>query len=164
MVSRYLADATPATTSVDLRGAGGGPVELIQAQLVGPEGLPEPNPTPDKPLRVRFEFAVRDFVQGFDIALILKDQRGVLLLDEAWSDTAGGTPPRELAPGQYEVTVTIPALLAAGRYVVTAWFGSSYHDDFLTHDLMSFEILPNATIFRSGSTEIGRCNQRPAGA
>jgi ABC-type polysaccharide/polyol phosphate transport system ATPase subunit len=153
VIGQYLAASAPPASSVDLRGSGSGPIELIDAATVDERGSEQEAPTRDKPLRIKLRFAVRDPVQSLDIAIVVRDRNGVRLLDEAWSDTAGGVPPRALPNGEYSLTVTVPPLLAVGNYVVAGWFGTA-HEDIVFRDLLSIEILPRADDRREWSERL----------
>jgi hypothetical protein len=66
------------------------------------------------------------------------------VIDEAWSDD-----PEWVAiagdAGEYEATLTVPAALAAGSYMLAAWLGTtaaSGDETFLHREVKSFRILP----------------------
>jgi ABC-2 type transport system ATP-binding protein/lipopolysaccharide transport system ATP-binding protein len=74
---------------------------------------------------IQIRFAVRDPFPGLDAAILLTDEAGVRIVDDARSDWA---PEGALAgaPGRYVATVAFPPVLTPGRYAVEVWIGSEH--------------------------------------
>ena len=92
----------------------------------------------DQSLTVDLRWVARERIPGLDIAVRLLDESGVPVIDDARADHAEGLPGH---PGTYRATVTLPGLLAPGRYVLGAWIGTEQ----LTHadrDMLTVEVLP----------------------
>jgi ABC-2 type transport system ATP-binding protein/lipopolysaccharide transport system ATP-binding protein len=141
VIGQYLDASVPSGASVDLRLLRGGPIQLLDAATLGSDGADAGVPRRGAPLRIRLRFAVEAPVRGLDIAIIVRDRVGSRLLDEAWSDRTGGFPADDFAVGKYEVTLTIPPVLAVGSYLIQAWFGT-HLEEFLDTDVLKFDIRP----------------------
>jgi ABC-2 type transport system ATP-binding protein/lipopolysaccharide transport system ATP-binding protein len=76
-----------------------------------------------EPFTIDVRFAVRDYVPGLDVTVLIQTPTGVRVLDEAWSDSA---PAERGAAGEYRALLTVPPLLAVGDYLLGVWIGSAY--------------------------------------
>jgi ABC-type polysaccharide/polyol phosphate transport system ATPase subunit len=126
VVDAYLVEATPdagsrtfvpqpddavALTSLDLRSSSRHSAGRIRRE---------------EPYVVDVGLVVRDHVTGLDVAVSVETLTGVRLLDEALSD-AGRDAERVLGgPGHYRVSLSLPALLMPGEYLVNVWVGTTY--------------------------------------
>lgn len=90
--------------------------------------------------RLELNFVVREKIPGLEVALLLVDEMGSVIIDTASGDGAvqGGLSGE---PGTYTVSVVIPALLGPGRYAVRGWIGNEY-DEFVDRTLTTFRIDP----------------------
>lgn len=90
--------------------------------------------------RVELSFSVRETIPGLEVALLLVDDMGTIVIDTASGD---GTIDHTLSgePGFYVVSVVIPPLLGPGRYTVRGWIGSEY-EEFVDRNLTTFRIDP----------------------
>jgi len=90
--------------------------------------------------RLDLNFVVREKIPGLEVALLLVDEMGSVIIDTASGDGAlqGGLSGE---PGDYTVSVVIPALLGPGRYTVRGWIGNEY-DEFVDRTLTTFRIDP----------------------
>jgi ABC-type polysaccharide/polyol phosphate transport system ATPase subunit len=77
----------------------------------------------EEPFVIEVRFWVRTLVPGLDLSVQVVDDRGIEVLNEAWSDMA---PERPNAPGEYLARLEIPPLLNVGDYAVGVWIGSRY--------------------------------------
>jgi ABC-2 type transport system ATP-binding protein/lipopolysaccharide transport system ATP-binding protein len=77
----------------------------------------------DRPFVVELRYTIRTSVPGLDLTAALVNARGVEVLNEHWSDTC---PERIGDPGRYVARLEVPAVLNAGDYVITVWFGTAY--------------------------------------
>jgi len=80
----------------------------------------------EDPYVVEVRVRVRDRVPGLDLAVSVETLTGVRLLDEALSDTMTGSWTSLAEPGQHRVSLTLPALLMPGEYLVNVWLGTTY--------------------------------------
>jgi ABC-type polysaccharide/polyol phosphate transport system ATPase subunit len=95
-----------------------------------------------QPFTIEVTFEVRETVPDINIALLLVDQLGVIIIDDDVRDRPIGD---ELSgqPGLYVVAATIPPLLRAGRYTVRTWIGNEYEDS-VERDLMTIRVTARA--------------------
>ena len=136
----YLRSAVPGIARSSFAETPGAPVQLLSVELAGENGEPVDLPRRDRPLQVRFRFRTTERIPGLDLAIVLLDARGLRVLDDAWSDTrAAGQDAAE--PGEYQATLTIPAVLPAGRYLLALWFGRGL-EEFAYHEALQFELWP----------------------
>jgi ABC-type polysaccharide/polyol phosphate transport system ATPase subunit len=77
----------------------------------------------EQPFRVAVEYEMRADLPGFDAAVTFTTSRGILVLEETWSDTVVDRP-RQV--GRYRLEVTVPPVLNVGEYVIGVWFGTDY--------------------------------------
>jgi ABC-2 type transport system ATP-binding protein/lipopolysaccharide transport system ATP-binding protein len=91
-------------------------------------------------LEARIGLLLRRPLPALDVAIIIKNQAGVRILDEAWSDRRD---PRRLSEtaGPREVSLLLPGTFAAGTYVLEVWLGTPEQNLFWD-DVLRFEILP----------------------
>jgi ABC-type polysaccharide/polyol phosphate transport system ATPase subunit len=139
-IDRYLASASPSATTVDFGKPDDGDVQILSAELFGPKGRILDGLRRDQSFSIRVRVRVRERTPGLDFAFFLLNQRGAHVLAEAWSD---GRAPDSAAgeAGVYDVIMTVPAILAPGRYTVRVWVGTA-HGDLLDRDLLTFNLLP----------------------
>jgi ABC-type polysaccharide/polyol phosphate transport system ATPase subunit len=95
-----------------------------------------------QPFTIEVTFALREPIPDINIALLLVDQLGVIIIDD---DVRDRPICDELSgqPGLYVVSATIPPLLRAGRYTVRTWIGNEYEDS-VARDLMTIRVTPRA--------------------
>jgi len=60
-------------------------------------------------------------------------------MDVSHSD--GGRPPLPSAPGEYEVSLTVPPILASDDYRLGIWLGAG-NDNYIHRDLFAFKLWP----------------------
>ncbi len=104
-------DAAVALTSLDLRSTTRASAGRIRRE---------------DPYVVDVSLVVRDHVPGLDLAVSVETLTGGRLLDEALSDTSSSVGRALGAPGHYRVSLTLPALLMPGEYLVNVWVGTTY--------------------------------------
>jgi ABC-type polysaccharide/polyol phosphate transport system ATPase subunit len=116
------------------------PVQLLSVAVVDSSGRPVEAPRRDKPLAIRTRFLVRDRLRGLDLKVYLMTRRGIRVLEESLSDERQGAECGD-TPGEWEASVVIPPVLAAGDYVVGIAFRSPYQS-FLDQEVLTFRLLP----------------------
>jgi hypothetical protein len=79
-------------------------------------------------------------VSGVDVAVYVRDRRGIQLLCEKWSDT-GQRISCTSPPARYDLTLSLPATLAPNEYLIGVWIGTD-HEEFLYQEVLPFRILP----------------------
>jgi ABC-2 type transport system ATP-binding protein/lipopolysaccharide transport system ATP-binding protein len=92
------------------------------------------------PFEVVLGLMVRRRVPGLDLAVVVRTPGGVRVIDEAWGDRRD-PPQLSAVPGQREVRLTLPGILAAGRYIVEVWLGTSERN-FFWEDVLRFDVVP----------------------
>jgi ABC-2 type transport system ATP-binding protein/lipopolysaccharide transport system ATP-binding protein len=142
VIDQYVRSAAPRTAREDFVGKAEGRVQLRSAAVVDEHGQVEDAPRRDEPLTVSVRFLVRERIPGLDIAFSLQNQQGVQVLNEVWGlDTGSGLNP-DRVPAEYEASLTIPPILAAGDYLVGVWIGTRY-DVLLDEQVLGFRLWPH---------------------
>ena len=99
--------------------------------------------TPERGQFLTIEIAVeaREAIPDLDIAFMLVDERGAIIVNDAVGDRRSRKG-AELSgePGTYVVSATIPPLLRAGTYTVRSWIGNGFEESM--RDLLSIHIAP----------------------
>jgi ABC-type polysaccharide/polyol phosphate transport system ATPase subunit len=148
VVESYLkASLASGASEVQFEAAGKAAVQLLSVTVMDGAGLPSEAPRRDEPLSIRMRFLVRQRTPALDLSLYVLNQQGVAVLHESWSDMRGAGESAD-EPGEYEAHMTIPPLLAAGRYVLGAWIGfpigSGDFETLVEREALTFEIWPLA--------------------
>ena len=112
---------------------------VVDASLLTPDGTPIPDALRGEAVRLRLRVRLREWVPGAYPQIGILDERGVMVVNEAWVRQEQGSPFD--APGLYDVMLVVPAVLTAGAYIVRAWIGTRY-DDFVEADVLRFRVLP----------------------
>jgi ABC-type polysaccharide/polyol phosphate transport system ATPase subunit len=99
-------------------------------------------PERGRPFTIEMTFALREPIPDMNVALILIDELGVVIIDDAVRD---GPAVDELSgkPGVYLASALVPPLLRAGRYTVRCWIGNDLETSF-ERDLLTFRVSPQA--------------------
>ncbi len=97
-------------------------------------------PERGQPFTVEVTFTVRDVVPDVDFSLILVDELGVVIIDDALRDRPVATPPSG-EPGTYVVAATIPPLLPVGSYALRCWIGNNF-EDMVERELLTIRVRP----------------------
>jgi ABC-2 type transport system ATP-binding protein/lipopolysaccharide transport system ATP-binding protein len=84
---------------------------FVSAHLTDADGQAVATARRDEPVTVQLGFVVREPVSGLRLGLSLVDRRGIVVLDDARAAAAA-------PPGTYRATVTLPAIIAAGDYLL----------------------------------------------
>lgn len=116
-----------------------GPLRISDVGLVDDLGREISQPRRDQKLGIRIRLSVQDTALGLDLAVYLLNNKGFRILDEAWSEHNAG--PLIKRAGVHEVSIMIPAILAAGRYTIGIWAGTRFEELFM-REVMSFDVLP----------------------
>jgi ABC-type polysaccharide/polyol phosphate transport system ATPase subunit len=135
------------------------PDDAVQLTAVGvttPSGGALDAARRDEPFAVRMRFMVREPVRGLDLKVYLLTRTGVRVLDENLLDQQDDVQCGDV-PGEWEASVTIPPVLAAGDYVVGVSILSPY-EWFVEREVLAFRLWP-APDQRQGSIERNRIVQ-----
>lgn len=89
---------------------------------------------------IEMTFEVRESIPDLDVALILVDELGVIIIDDAMRDGQAGEA-LSGEPGTYVVAATIPPLLRVGVYIVRAWIGNGFENT-VDRDLLTIRVGP----------------------
>lgn len=120
-------------------------VQLLSVSVAGRDDKILAAPRRGEPLVVSLRFLLREAIHALDFAVSLSNRQGARVLDESWADTArahhGAT-----EPGEYDVSLTIPPVLAAGDYALGVWIGTAIGhlgETFVHEDVLSFQLWPD---------------------
>jgi ABC-2 type transport system ATP-binding protein/lipopolysaccharide transport system ATP-binding protein len=134
------------------------PVQILSVAIVDSAGRLLEAPRRDRAVTIRTRFAVREELRGLDLKVYLVTRRGVRVVEESFSDEQGGG---ELGhvPGEWEASLAIPPVLAAGDYVLGIAMRSPYQR-FLDQEVLTFRLWPPPDERRE-SVERNRLVQAP---
>jgi ABC-type polysaccharide/polyol phosphate transport system ATPase subunit len=124
-IDAYLAATSNAMAHALAEGLGSGPLRLHDLRIVAESGARVDVMQRDRRFAVEIEYELSEAVPALDIALVLTNERGVRVLDEALSE---GTPTWSGDAGRYIARLDIPPILNAGDYEVGCWFGTAYEE------------------------------------
>lgn len=168
VVDAYLLDATPdggTRTFVD------DPSAAVALRSVRVRG--ETNPTAgriphDDAVIIDVELVVREALRGLDLAVSVETIGGFRLIDEALSDSSTTGETVALArPGQYAISLALPAVLMPGEYSVNLWIGTPYETIVWEHGAArlrlegSNQARPDRVLFSAGSWLVSRNAEAP---
>jgi ABC-type polysaccharide/polyol phosphate transport system ATPase subunit len=114
-------------------------VQLLSVGIADLSGALVDAPQRDEPLAVRTRFVVREAVRGLDMKVYLTTRQGVRVVEENLSDQLAGGEHGRL--GEWEATLVIPPILAAGDYVLGVAIRSPYQR-FLDTEVLTFRLWP----------------------
>ena len=143
IVQRYVRGAVGALARADYEPDPTRRVQILHAAVTDDDGKPLHAPERGRPLTLAVRFAVREPLPLVDVALSVRDRRGITVVDEVWGADTGSTLSVEDVPAEIGARVTLPPLLPAGDYVLGVWIGSSY-DTFLEEEALRFRVWPRA--------------------
>jgi ABC-type polysaccharide/polyol phosphate transport system ATPase subunit len=141
-IEMYLDARGERAAAVEFPPASDKPVQLLSVAVVDSSGRPLEAPRRDKPLAIRTRFLVREQLRGLDLKVYLVTKSGVRVLEESLSDR---DPQAECGdvPGEWEASVVIPPVLAAGDYILGVAVASPYQR-FLDQEVLTFRLWPPA--------------------
>jgi hypothetical protein len=114
-------------------------VQLVAAGIATPAGAFLDAPRRDEPFAVRARLLVRERVTGLDVKVYLVTRTGLRVLEENLSDSHEGRFGEH--PGEWETSVVVPPILAAGDYVLGIAVRSPY-ERFLDEEILTFQLWP----------------------
>ena len=138
VVERYLArqgEQGLLTVADDLSG----PVSHVAVAIVDGTGQEVPELIRGEKFDVRVIYGLRQRVPGLDVAVGLLSSQGTVVLDETWSDANEDSALD--APGEHELRVELPGLLASGEYVLRLWIGTN-HEQLFMEPLLRLPVAP----------------------
>jgi ABC-2 type transport system ATP-binding protein/lipopolysaccharide transport system ATP-binding protein len=116
------------------------PFVLERVAIVDGTGEVVHSPRRGEPMTIRVSCTMREQVRALDFALVITDQTGSRLIDDALSDWQGGSGlPGE--PGAYELSVAIPPLFTPGLYSLTVWAGTEF-ETLVEREVLSLRVAP----------------------
>jgi ABC-type polysaccharide/polyol phosphate transport system ATPase subunit len=118
----------------------GKPIDIQTVGLTDLDGVTLDAPLRDHPFEIRLELLARERVTGVDVAVYVRDRRGIQLLCEKWSDT-GQRINCSSPPARYALRLALPPTLAPNEYLIGVWIGTD-HEEFLYQEVLPFRILP----------------------
>ncbi|MDP9022195.1 MAG: ABC transporter ATP-binding protein [Actinomycetota bacterium] len=125
VVDAYLASEIRRSQSGQLVQDDHGRVTLCSVTVTDPGGGPVTVARRDRPLTIDVRFDVKERLPGLDLSIQLTNQRGVEVVNEAWSDAVANRP---AMPGRYRARLVIPPVLNVGEYVIGVWIGTVFDD------------------------------------
>jgi ABC-type polysaccharide/polyol phosphate transport system ATPase subunit len=145
IVSSYLERATTAGRVLDVEfDAEPSAAAVVQRVTVRDAETGQVLTVPERgrPFLIEMAFEVRDAIPEVNIAIMLVDELGAMIIDDDVRDRPiGGELSGE--PGVYVVSATIPPLLRAGTYTVRTWIGNEFQDA-VEQDLLAIRVTPRA--------------------
>jgi len=115
-------------------------VELVSVGIADEDGNLVEAPERDRPLAVRTRFRVREPQRALDVKVYLMTRRGIRILEENLTDREPDTDCGRV-PGEWETTLVVPPVLAAGDYVLGVAIQSPYQR-FLDREILTFRLWP----------------------
>jgi ABC-2 type transport system ATP-binding protein/lipopolysaccharide transport system ATP-binding protein len=97
-------------------------------------------PERGRPFTIEMVFEARELIPDLVIALMLINEQGVIVIDDAVRDSPTADA-LSAGPGVYVASATIPPLLPAGTYLVRAWIGNDF-ESHVDHELLTFRVAP----------------------
>jgi ABC-type multidrug transport system ATPase subunit len=139
-IDLYLDARGERAASVEFPAEPDKPVQLLSVALADETGALVDAPQRDEPLAVRTRFLVREAHRALDVKMYLTTRRGVRVLEENLSDQQADSRCGSV-PGEWEATVIVPPILAAGDYVLGVAIRSPYQR-FLEQEVLTFRLWP----------------------
>ena len=94
------------------------------------------------PFVIEMAFVVREPIPDLDVCLMIVDDLGVTIIDDAIRDRPVVEPPSG-EPGAYVALARIPPLLRAGTYMVRGWIGNTF-GTLCYRELLTIRVAPRA--------------------
>ena len=142
VVDGYLRSITRRKYEADFPLGSKNRVELRSVAIVDDSGDVKDTIRRGDPVSIQLRFDVRERIPALDVSFSVVSREGARILDESWSDT--GRPAQEAgAPGEYEIQLTVPPVLAPGSYVVGIWIGvalAGADETFVHEDVLRFDV------------------------
>jgi ABC-type polysaccharide/polyol phosphate transport system ATPase subunit len=139
-IDLYLDARGERAASVEFPSEPDKPVQLLSVGIADEAGALVDAPQRDEPLTVRTRFLVREPLRALDVKIYLMTRRGVRVLEENLSDQRSDVACGSV-PGEWEATVVVPPILAAGDYVLGVAIRSPYQR-FLDQEVLTFRLWP----------------------
>jgi homopolymeric O-antigen transport system ATP-binding protein len=143
VIDAYVRSSVAKAAITDFDEAPDKPVQLASVAVTNEDGEVLDAPRRHEPLTLRARFLVRERIPGLDVGFSLQNQRGIQVLEEIWGADTGNALVPDRVPGEYEATLTIPPILAAGDYIVSVWIGTGYTDKFVSEQALGFRLWPH---------------------
>jgi ABC-type polysaccharide/polyol phosphate transport system ATPase subunit len=115
-------------------------VQLLAAGIADPAGGALDAPRRDRPFAIRARLLVREPIRALDVKVYLLTRKGIRVLDENLRD-AGGEIAYGETPGQWDISLVVPPVLAADDYVLGISLRSPYQR-FLDAEVLTFRLWP----------------------
>jgi ABC-2 type transport system ATP-binding protein/lipopolysaccharide transport system ATP-binding protein len=139
-IDLYLGARGERAASVEFPPEPDQPVQLVSVAIAGEDGTPVDAPRRDEALAVRTRLLVREPQRALDVKVYLMTRRGIRVLEENLSDQQPDADCGRV-PGEWEATVVVPPILAAGDYVLGVAVRSPYQR-FLDREVLTFRLWP----------------------
>jgi ABC-type polysaccharide/polyol phosphate transport system ATPase subunit len=139
-IDLYLDARGERAASVEFLSEPDKPVQLLSVGIADEAGTLVDAPQRDEPLAVRTRFLVREPVRALDVKIYLMTRRGIRVLEENLSDQQPDADCGSVG-GEWEATVVVPPILAAGDYILGVAIRSPYQR-FLDEEVLTFRLWP----------------------
>ena len=140
VVSSYLQEPSDDLLSAKFEDQPDVSVALIDVNVKGQRGEVLTAPRRDQPFIIEFHLVLRDRIPALDLGVLLVNEHGLRVLSDALSDWAEAHE-FDPEPGSHRVAVTVPPILAAGRYSLEIWIGTDF-EDFVWREVLSIRVMP----------------------
>ncbi len=158
VVDAYLLDATPDGGTRTFADDPAAAVALRSVRVRGESTATAGRVPRDDDVIIDVELIVRESMRGLDLAISLETIGGFRLFDEALSDSSGtGQTVALVRPGEYAISLALPAVLMPGEYSVNLWVGTPYETIVWEHGAArlrlegSNQARPDRVLFSAGS-------------
>jgi len=141
VVRRYVRGSSGEAAQADFAPDPTRRVQVLSAAVTDETGATLDPVERGVPLTFAIRFVVRERLPVLDIAISIQDRRGIRVIEEVWGADSGAVLSIEDPPREVEATITIPAVLPAGDYVLGVWIGSQY-ETFLELEALRFRVWP----------------------
>jgi ABC-type polysaccharide/polyol phosphate transport system ATPase subunit len=139
-IDLYLDARGERAASVEFPSEPDKPVQLLSVGIADEAGALVDAPQRDEPLAVRTRFLVREPLRALDVKIYIMTRRGVRVLEENLSDQQPDADCGSVG-GEWEATVVVPPILAAGDYILGVAIHSPYQR-FLDQEVLTFRLWP----------------------
>ena len=139
-IDLYLDARGERAASVEFPSEPDKPVQLLSVGIADEAGALVDAPQRDEPLAVHTRFLVRQPIRALDVKIYLMTRRGISVLEESLSDQQPDADCGSV-PGEWQATVLVPPVLAAGDYVLGVAIRSPYQR-FLDQEVLTFRLWP----------------------
>jgi ABC-type polysaccharide/polyol phosphate transport system ATPase subunit len=157
VINQYLHSFQPADGAPEQVELSGGAVQVHDVRLEDEKGTRLNRPRRGRALRIALDYSVARRAAGMDVAIWISDRAGTRVIDERWSDREEAVGLGDVGP--HDISLSLPAILPAGDYLIGVWFGSET-ETFIYTEAFGFHVEPSPSD-REESVKRRRAAQPP---